>query len=123
MEMIEHHNSNLFDIFLCAGCQLPKYDTRFRQVYYPGQSELLATNIRIDEFFVVINYAFNYITKRTGYTLIFKKVIGFIDNSLDIEPLTYDTDRPVHDFDMILELPVHNPALLKTKLNIYTLFS
>ena len=102
---------------------MPDFNTLFRQIAYPGQLEVLATTIRIDEYFIVINYSFNYTTRRSNYTTIYKKFIGLMESSFDIDPITYDADRPVHDFDTTLDLPLHDPVLLKKKLQLYTLFS
>jgi hypothetical protein len=123
MEKTDHTNKDMLDVYLCAGCIKPDFDTRFRQVFYPNENELLATQFRLDEFHVVMNYAFNYTNRRTRYTTIYKKAIGFMYSSLDLEPLTWDTDHPVHDFDTVLQFPFHDPALLKRKLQLYTLFS
>lgn len=119
----DHHNPELFDVYSCRGCLLPDFNTLFRQIAYPGQLEVLATTIRIDEYFIVINYSFNYTTRRSNYTTIYKKFIGLMESSFDIDPITYDADRPVHDFDTTLDLPLHDPVLLKKKLQLYTLFS
>lgn len=123
MAKIEHHNPELFDVFLCENCLFPDYMTRYRQVYYANEQELLATTIRIDEYYVVCNYAFNFSSKRTNFTTIFKNVIGALTNSLDLEPLTWDSDEPVCDLDLVINLPFHDPALLKSKLRLYTLLS
>lgn len=123
MALSEHANKDMLDVYLCAGCIKPAFDTRFRQVYYPGENELLATQFRLDEFHVVINYAFNFTNRRVRYTTIYKKAIGFVESSTDLAPLTWDTDHPVHDFDMIVRFPFHDPVLLKNKLELYTLFS
>ena len=102
---------------------MPNFETRFRQVFYPGENELLATQFRLDEFHVVLNYSFNYTSRRVRYTTVYKKAIGFLESSTDLAPLTWDTDQPVHDFDMIVRFPFHDPVLLKSKLKLYTLFS
>ncbi len=120
-EIINHTNSDFLDVYLCEGCLKPNFETRFRHVTYKGYTEILATTIRIDDFFVVLNYAFNFTNRRTNYTQIFKKVIGTI--GADIEPITFGPDRPVCDLDWVIELPSHDPALLKQKLRIYTTFS
>jgi hypothetical protein len=122
-DQIDHANQDLFDIYLCVGCIKPDFDTRFRMVCYKGYPNILAITFRIDEYYVVVNYAFNYTTRRTRYTTIYKKVLGNIDSSLDLEPITWDPDLPVCDLDMALELPLHNPTLLKEKLKTYTIFS
>ncbi len=123
LDIINHTNSELFDVYLCEGCLKPNFDTRFRQVCYKGQQEVLANTIRIDEFFIVLNYSFNFITTRTNFTQIYRKVIGELNDSLDLVPITWTHDLPVFDLDFIVRLPLHDPALAKQKLQIYTTFS
>lgn len=118
-----HTNSDLLDLYICEGCVKPNFDTRFRHVTYKDEPYILATTIRIDEWFIILNYAFNYTNKRTNYTQIYKKVIGELDSSLDLAPITWGPDRPVCDLDFVMKLPLHNPALVKQKLQIYTTFS
>ena len=96
---------------------------QFRQVFYKDEDALLATTFRIDDYYVVMNYAFNYTTKRTNYTKIYKKILGIFKTSVELEPVTWESDLPVCDFDAIIKLPFHNPTLLKSKLQLYTLFS
>jgi hypothetical protein len=122
MEKIEHANKEMFDVFLCEGCQ-PNYTTRYRQLFYKGEFEVLATTIRIDEYFVVLNHSFNFTSRRTNYTKIYKKIIGELNDSLDLEPLTWGPDLPVFDLDFILSLPLHDVAACRQKLSIYTTFS
>ena len=122
-DLINHTNREMFDIYLCEGCLKPDFDTRFRQVYRTGQSELLAITIRLDEYFLVLNYNFNFTSKRINYTSIYKKVIGEFNDSLDLQPITWGPDLPVFDLDFVLCLPLDNPALAKQKLQIYTTFS
>ncbi len=122
MEKIEHTNKDMFDVFLCEGCQ-KGFGTRYRQIFYAGETELLATTLRIDEYFVVLNYAFNFTTRRTNYTKIYKKVIGELNDSLDLEPITWGPDEPVFELDFIISLPLHEIAVCKQKLAIYTTFS
>lgn len=122
MEKIEHQNKDLFDVYLCENC-IPGFSTRYRQLFYKGEAELLAATIRIDEYFVVLNHAFNYTSRRTNYTKIYKKVIGELNDSLDLEPLTWGPDLPVFELDFILRLPLHDIAACRQKLSIYTTFS
>lgn len=124
MDIISHTNSDLFDIYLCEGCIKPGFDTRFRQVCYKDEEYVLATTIRLDEFFIVLNYAFNYTNRRTNYTQVYRKnVIGELNDSLDLQPITWGPDLPAFDLDFIMILPLHNPAEAKRKLEIYTTFS
>jgi len=122
-DIVNHTNSDMFDIYLCEGC-LPDFNTRFRQVCYKGETEVLAITIRLDEFFIVLNYKFNFTSKRTNYTQIYRKgVIGELNDSLDLQPITWGPDVPAFDLDFVLQLPLHDPALTKQKLQIYTTFS
>jgi len=124
MEKTDHTSKGLIDVYLCAGCLLPKFDTRFRQCFYPGKSVVLATQFRLDEFHVVINYAWNFPGDgRENHTTIYRHAIGFMESILDLAPITWDWDHLVHDFDTVLKLPFHDPVLLKRKLQLYTLFS
>lgn len=124
MNKIDHHNPELFDVYLCEDCLAPSYATRYRELYRAGEEELLAVTVRLDEFYVVINHAFNYTTKRTNFTVVYKNAIGAITRSLDLEPITcWDSDLPVCDLDQVLSLPFDDPAALKHKLQVYALFS
>lgn len=106
-----HHNSDLFDVFVCHDCLLPDYKSRYRELYRVGRSDILAANVRLDEFYVVLNYQFNYTNKRTNYTTIYKAVPK------------RSVDTPVCDVDLVINLPYHDPAALKRKLRLYALFS
>jgi hypothetical protein len=123
MNKIDHHNPELFDVYLCEDCLAPDYTTRYREIYHAGEENLLAVTVRVDEYYVVMNHAFNYTTKRTNFTIVYKNPIGEITGSLDLEPLIWDSDIPVCDFDQILNLPFHDPVALKQKLQVYILFS
>jgi hypothetical protein len=105
LEVVNHTNSDLFDVYLCENCMKPGFYTRFRKVCYKGYPEVLATTIRIDEFYVVLNYCFHLSSQRSNYTQIHKGI------------------TLVFDLDFILHLPLHDPALTKRKLEIYTTFS
>lgn len=124
MEKIEHTNKDMFDVFLCEGCQ-KGYTTRFRQLLYKGEYEILAETIRIDEYFIVLNYSFNYTTRRTNFTKIYrsKEMIGEMNGDLELEPMMWTPNLPVFDLDFILRLPLHDVAACKQKLSIYTTFS
>ena len=123
MNKIDHHNPELFDVYLCEDCLVPDYSTLYREIYHTGEKELLAATVRLDEYYVVLNHAFNYTTKRTNFTVVYKNSIGAITNGLDLEPLTWQHDLPACDFDQILSLPFHDPEALKHKLQVYILFS
>jgi hypothetical protein len=123
MKKIDHHNPDLFDVYLCVDCLFPDYMTRYRELYRRGQDDLLAVTIRIDEFYVILNHQFNYTTRRTNYSEVYKNVIGEMVQSVDLQPLTWTSDLPVCDVDTVLKLPFHDPAALKRKLQIYVLFS
>lgn len=125
LEQVDHTNREIFDIFMCNGCLKPNYDTVYRRVHYKGQPKILATTIRIDEFYVILNHELNYVSKRAQYTQIYKykKVLGIMNTDPDPQPITWAAERPVCDLDIVLDLPLNNPMALKEKLKIYTLFS
>jgi hypothetical protein len=123
MEKIGHRNTDLFDIYLCQNCLSPNYTTRYREIYRAGESDLLATTIRVDEFYVILNHHFNYTTRRTNYSEVYKNDIGEVVASVDLKPLTWTSDLPVIDVNVVLKLPFHDPAAIKQKLRFYILFS
>jgi hypothetical protein len=123
MRTIDHNNQDLFDVYLCEDCLLPDYSTRYRELWRAGEGELLAVTIKLDEYYVVINHAFNFVTKRTNFSLIYKNPIVIIPNSLHLEPITWNSELPACDVDYILDLPFHDPTVLKRKLGVYVLFS
>jgi hypothetical protein len=118
----EHKNDKMFDIYVCAGCQMPNFGTRYREIYQQGSSKILGATLRLDDYYIVLNYGLTYRSRRTNFTSIYKKVIGEIESSIDLEPITWDADQPVIEFDFILKLP-HDVGLIKQKLQTYTLFS
>ena len=105
MDMVDHTNNELFDIYLCERCTGTGFYTQYRQVCYKGNQEVLATTIRIDEYYVVINHCFNLVSSRNNYTRIH---IGI---------------TKIFELDFVLQLPLHDLALAKRKLQIYTTFS
>lgn len=117
----EHRNATMFNIYVCIGCQAPNYKTRYREIY--SQSDkLLGASLRLDDYYVVLNYNLNYRNRKVNYTSIYKKIIGELESSPDLEPLTWDADLPVIEFDFILDLP-NDVKLIKQKLQTYVLFS
>lgn len=123
MSLVDHANKDLLDVYICADCQQPEHDTRYRQICYKDEEPVLATTIHIDDFYVILNYAFSFITRRTNFTTIFRKAIGAIDSDLDLAPIVWIPSLPVVDLDIIIRLPYHDIKALKKKLQIYTLFS
>lgn len=109
MKKIDHVNKDMLDIFLCEDCLKPNFTTRFRQVFYSGDDDLLAIQFELDEFHVILNYHFDFNSSRTNYTKIYKNIVG--------------SHSPACDLDTIPRLPFHDPYLLKQKLRLYTLFS
>lgn len=105
LEIINHTNSDLFDVYLCEGCLNPNFYTRYRRVCYKGSKEVLATTIKLDEFYVVLTYCFHLTPQKMNYTQIHKGI------------------TLIFELDFILQLPWHDPALAKRKLQIYTTFS
>jgi len=121
---ISHHNLDLFDLFLCSNCLFPDYHNQYRELYFFAQEELLAASFKLDEFYVVLNYSFNFTNKRANYTTIYKNSIENINVSDDLEPIVWEHSYPlVCDIDHIVEFPFHDPARLKNKLRICALFS
>jgi hypothetical protein len=123
LEKIDHVNKDRLDIYLCVGCQSPNYETRFRQVCFKNESEVLAETIKFDEFYIIRNYSFNYTNKRTNYTQIYRNIIGALDRSLDLSPMNLIGNPLVYDFDSIIELPFDDLDRLKSKLLTIVTFS
>jgi hypothetical protein len=105
MEVINHTNRELFDVYVCEKCTDSYIYTRYRHVCYNGSHTVLATTIRIDEYYVILNYCFHLSSQRDNYTQIH---IGITQ---------------IFDLNYILRLPLHDPAQAKRKLQIYTTFS
>jgi hypothetical protein len=121
MEKSEHQNKGLFDVYLCKDC-IPGFSTSYRQLFYEGETELLATTIRIGEYFIVLNHAFSFTNPKSHYTLIYKRVGDAANDPLSLEP-EWGPEPPVFELDFILELPLHDIAACRQKLSIYTTFS
>lgn len=117
----EHSNDKIFDIYVCAGCQVPNFKTRYREIYSQND-KLLGASLRLDDYYIVLNYNLTYMYKEANYTSIYKKIIGELESSPDLEPLTWDADLPVIEFDFILDLP-NDVRLIKNKIQTYILFS
>ena len=98
-------------VYSCKNC-LTNFITRFR-LAFDLKSKLLSKIIRIDEYYAVIFYD-------TITTTIYKSTLPNIYN--DMTPI-YENSKPAHIFNSILELPYHDPALLKNKLKTIVLFS
>ena len=97
-------------VYSCKNC-LTNFITRFR-LAFDLKSKLLSKIIRIDEYYAVIFYD-------TIKTAIYKCILpNNYDNMWDV----YRTD-PICEFNFVLELPYHDPALLKNKLKTIVLFS
>lgn len=105
MEIINHTNREMFDVYVCEECTDSDIYTRYRHVCYTGSHTVLATTIRIDDFYVVLNHCFHISSQRDNYTQIH---IG-IDQIIDL--------------NFIIELPLDDPEQAKRKLQIYTTFS
>lgn len=110
MDQVEHTNSDIFDVYLCTGCIKPEYDTRYRLLFARDGTECLASTIRIDEYYIILNHNFHMQNIRHVSTTVHKHV--------DLKK-----DQRVFELDFILDLPLHDPALCKQKLQIYTTFS
>jgi len=98
-------------VYSCIRC-IPDFNTRFR-LAFEKDGKLLSKIIRIDEYYAVIFYD-------TITTTIYKSTLPNIYN--DMTPI-YENSKPAHIFNSILELPYHDPALLKNKLKTIVLFS
>lgn len=122
---IEHANANIFDIYACTGCQAPTYQTRYRMIFHKNDPvDPLAITIRLDDYYIILNYGWNfgYPERKTKRSIVYKRIIGELYESSDLDPITWDSDSPVLDFNFIIELP-QGAGPLKQKLQIYTLFS
>ena len=118
---LKYKSANYFDLFLCRDCQEPKYTTLHRQVCYAGQTQLLADSLRINDFYVIRYFHPARPNERSNYTVIYKDILGAIDHSPDMEPITLT--KPVCDIDHLVELPMDNIELLIQKLSLWTTFS
>ncbi len=110
MDQTQHTNSDMFDVYLCVGCIKPEFDTRYRLLFAKGGEDCLASTVRIDEYFIILNHNFYPQSLDHHYTTVHK--------SVDLK-----SDRLVFTLNFILDLPLHDPALCKQKLQIYTTFS
>lgn len=116
----EHAGKIVFDLYLCRGCQLPTYDTLYRQLYFKEKPELLADTIRVDNFYVIRHHV--CIQKNDSpRSIIYKNIIGTLDGSPNVEPISFNS--PVCQIDHVIDLPLYDIELLKHKLKIYTTFS
>ena len=123
MAIIDHANKDLLDIYSCGDCKQPEHTTQYRHVCYKDEEPILATTIHVDEFYIILNYAFSFISRRTNYTTIYRKVIGAIDTNWDLEPVVEAANVKAFDMDIIVQLPYDDIEALKKKLQIYILFS
>lgn len=115
---IRKQQNNRVNIFVCESCQKPKFNTMYRQTYRSEDDLLQYVSIFVDDFYVLYGY---YLLGPT--TTIYKSPVGVIYESADPGPITWDWERPAFSLIGILELPLQDPALVKKKLEIYTLFS
>jgi hypothetical protein len=106
-------DGKFFILYLCRNC-IPEHKTLFREVYDSTTFQLLADATRVDEFYIIRNY-------KENKTIINKDIIGVIESSTDLEPITYT--KPVCELDGIFDIPFRNLELLRHKLSIYTTFS
>lgn len=112
----------MFDIYVCVNCLLPSYKSRYREIYRINENDLLASTLRLDQYYVVLNYAFDYQTRRSNYTTIYLNPVGIDDAHLGLKPIL-DQDAPVCDLDIVIKLPYHDPVALKQKLQTCVVFS
>lgn len=117
----KHSGDTVFDLYTCKGCQSPNHDTMCRQLFYKDDKVLLSDFTRIDEFCITRYYQPTNNGAKYNYSIIFKEVLGVLESSPDMEPMTLN--KPVCEIDHIIELPLHDIELLKHKLHIWTTFS
>ena len=124
MSLLNKTYQTLFDIYTCIDCQKSKFKTLYKETYYAGDNERLLTQIRVDEYYVIQNYKFNYTSKRQNYTTIYVRFLGLISPySVDSEPIAWTPAEPALILDGIIDLPMDNPLAIKEKLQTYILFS
>jgi hypothetical protein len=110
-ELCIDKDAYVLKVYSCTHC-IPDFNTRFRMAF-EKDGRLLSKIIRIDEYYVVIFYD-------KIETTIYKSILSNINNDMT---LIYENSKPAHIFNYILELPYHDPALLKNKLQTIVLFS
>lgn len=115
----EHAGKDIFDLYVCRNCQHPKFHTMYRMLYYMGTSTILSDAVRIDEYYISRHYRPSYIA--SSNTIIYKNIVGMLDSCPEMEPIILN--RPVCEFDYIIQLPWHNLELIKKKLDTWTTFS
>lgn len=120
---IEHANNKYLDVYVCTSCLGPEYNTKFREIANVGESVILADSIRIDDFYIIRNFEYNPTYMKANYTRIYRDIIGCLDTSNDMEPLSFRRDPLICQLDIIIELPWYDLELCKQKLQIYTTFS
>jgi hypothetical protein len=120
--LAEHAGKDQLNVYLCRGCQEPNHHTLYRQLYKKLQPGiLLAESIQMDDYYLVRYHRPTSKDSKYNYSIIFKSIIGTLDSSPDMEPISLN--KPVCEIDHILELPWHDIEAAKHKLDLYTTFS
>ena len=120
-ELKSHSGSGLFSVYLCRDCIYPEHHTLYKQLYFNNGFQLLVDAIQIDEYYICRYFKKTTISGKENYTSLSKNVIGSLDNSNDMEPISLN--HPICEIDHIMDLQFDNIKLLKQKLAIYTTFS
>lgn len=117
----EHSGKGYFDLYKCKNCMRPDFETLYRQLYNIGGTTLLSDAIRVDEYYLVRYFQPSSKNARYNFSIIFKEVIGVLESSPDMDPITFN--KPVCELDFVIDLPFNNIKLAKQKLDVWTLFS
>ena len=125
MEIVDHPNMDIIDVYSCTNCSIENHNISTRKIAFKGYQDILAKSIRIDDYHIIMNYQFNYLTNRSNYTIICK-----LDSKSEyhkythlINPMMWGFENVVCDLDFILDLPLHDISATKNKLKIYSIFN
>lgn len=123
LEWQSHHSgAEMFDLYVCRECQKPDHQTLYRRLYERNKfDQILADNLKMDEYFIVRYFQPTSKGSKYNYTVIYKEVLGVLDNCSDMEPITLN--KPVCEIDFIINLPWRNIELAKRKLSTWAVFS
>lgn len=117
----DHSGKGIFDLYICKDCLKPIYNSTYRQLHIINKVDLLVDSIQLDEYYIIRYHKSLSHVSRSNYTIIYRDILGAIENSTDLEPIV--TRKAVCEIDHILELDFTDIAALKQKLSVYTLFS
>ncbi len=102
----------LYLVYICNGCQ--PHEVIYRELYNQQTLTLLAKVIRIDDYYIMINYQKN----KTSFN---KDTIINLGDDLNPKLRTYH--KQVYELSDIWEIPLTNIETVKQKLQLYTTFS